>query len=184
MRLNAVISTVMFTWIGDDEPLFAAPARGVEAAVGWSTVRRLRQRRQRAGRDRRRRSSRPPRLARPVELRDAQDTRARLEAAGFTDVWTWLQPGRSSSTTRARTSRRRSSAHTSTGDRRPSATFVDVAWPNRRAGRRRLRPARSARKALSTASTRSSTLPRTSIHGSALLRKRCVIQLRRRSSSR
>ena len=32
-------------------------------------------------------------MAGPVELRHARrDTRARLEAAGFSDVWTWLQP--------------------------------------------------------------------------------------------
>ena len=71
-----------------------APARGAEARrPARRAVRRLRQRRQRAGRDRRRR---PPGAARVARARGTSRRRrtrgARLEAAGFTDVWTWLQP--------------------------------------------------------------------------------------------
>ena len=91
--VDAILSTATFHWIKDHERLFAR----MHAALrpGGRSPRSAAARATSPTSSRRSTPSTIPRCAagRAVELRDARrDDRSACMHAGFTDVWTWLQP--------------------------------------------------------------------------------------------
>ncbi len=91
--VDAILSTATFHWIADHERLFARLHAALKPGGRLRRpVRRRGQHRQRPGRDRRRRPARLRGWAGPWNYATPEATAERLRAAGFTDVWTWLQP--------------------------------------------------------------------------------------------
>ena len=92
--VDAILSTATFHWIGDHEATLFARLYDALAPGGRLSVQcgGLRERRQRGGGDRGRRSPGAARLARPWNFATPEETTERLRAAGFTDIWAWLQP--------------------------------------------------------------------------------------------
>jgi trans-aconitate 2-methyltransferase len=87
--VDAVLSTATFHWISDHDRLFARlhaalkPGGQLVAQCGGAgNVARVEAAIARVGAP----------GASPWNFADAHETRERLERAGFTDVWTWLQP--------------------------------------------------------------------------------------------